>query len=316
MKKEGQSSKKISQRTSLPFDHHDLLDSYLGFIKACTGGTPFIEADGKIHRFDDPSGKPGNKACWYLLHQDGPPCGLVGNWRTGERWKWQPDKPGGRYALQNAVSRSSALAASRQRQLDGQRRQLSAQQQATSLWEASSAAAADHPYLTRKSVSPGHLRCKGSALLAPMIDTSNNLWNLQIIRADGAKRFLKGGRICGLFSLIGSHSVPANGRLYLCEGIATALTIHKSTGKPVAAAMTAGNLKPAAGELYKRYPGLELVVAADNDHRTPGNPGIRHAFDAARTVSCGVVWPRSCGTDCTCTDFNDVANCGVGEGWS
>ncbi|MCB1676730.1 MAG: hypothetical protein KDI01_10590, partial [Halioglobus sp.] len=58
-------------------------------------------------------------------------------------------------------------------------------------------------------------------------------------------------------------------------------------------------------------PGLEMIIAADDDHRTPGNPGITKAREATRLVQGAMTWPTTCQQEgCICTDFNDVASCG------
>ena len=43
-------------------------------------------ADGNIHRLDDPTGRPGNQACWYVLYPQ--PCSyaIFGSWRYGQNY--------------------------------------------------------------------------------------------------------------------------------------------------------------------------------------------------------------------------------------
>lgn len=62
--------------------------------------------------------------------------------------------------------------------------------------------------------------------------------------------------------------------LCICEGWATGATLHQDGSYTVAAAMNAGNLKPVALALRARYPGLELILAGDEDRHTEGNPGL------------------------------------------
>src|SRR5690606_39258212 len=191
---------------------------------------------------------------------------------------------------------------------------LSAQEQAScramALWEGGRSATVGHPYLARKGVPALNVREMAGWLLIPIRDVTGRLVNIQRINGDGTKRFLRDGRITGCFSLVGAPTLPKLGKLYIAEGWATAATVHAETRLPVAAAMNAGNLKPVVLALQEACPALELILAADNDHRTPGNPGITKATEAAQAVGGGLVWPQSCGTDCICTDFNDSANCG------
>ena len=134
--------------------------------------------------------------------------------------------------------------------------------------------------------------------------------NIQYIYPDSKKRFLRGGRITGGFALFG-QSLPDVDELYICEGWATAATIVNTLKIPVVAAMNAGNLQSVAETIRAARPRLALVIAADNDHKTPGNPGITKGSKAARSVQGALTWPSCCmAPDCNCTDFNDIAHCG------
>ena len=54
--------------------------------------------------------------------------------------------------------------------------------------------------------------------------------------------------------------------LYVAEGFATAATVHEATGSAVAVAFNANNLKPVAIALRAKFPNLEIVICADDDH--------------------------------------------------
>ncbi len=312
MYKKGQPSPKTSPRTQAAFNHHDHIKSFREAIYAHTGASPEIVADGKFHRFDDPQGKRQNMACWYVLNVSSIPFGAMGNWRTNEKWCWTATGRKNltfieRIELEEAFTREKA-----RRELQQQADWDDAAHVAHSKWNLSQSASPSHPYLIRKGVPPLKLRTLNGVLLAPIQSTNGELWNLQFIYTNGEKRFLKGGRIRGLFSLIGKDRLPAFGRLYICEGVATAITIHLETNAPVAAALSCGNLEPVAKAIKRAAPELELIIAADNDHQTLGNPGMTKAKEAASNLHCGIVHPSSCGDRCKCTDFNDVANC---ENW-
>jgi putative DNA primase/helicase len=51
-------------------------------------------------------------------------------------------------------------------------------------------------------------------------------------------------------------------------------------------------------------PGGRFTICADNDHRTDGNPGIKHATAAAIAIHARLAIPY--GMDGT--DFNDLMN--------
>ena len=167
----------------------------------------------------------------------------------------------------------------------------------------------DHPYLARKGIKAHHLRQLGNVLLAP-ICWRGNVVNLQRIAADGCKRFLPGGRITGCYCPLGR--IQAGVELLIVEGIATAATLHEQTGKPVAAAMSAGNLLPAGQELKRRYPDVVPIIGGDDDRtkETEGKPnaGKLAAIHAATQLGCGYVlpaWPTD--APMHLSDFNDLA---------
>ncbi|MFZ4539135.1 MAG: hypothetical protein ACOYNV_22855, partial [Propionivibrio sp.] len=53
----------------------------------------------------------------------------------------------------------------------------------------------------------------------------------------------------------------------------------------------AGNLQPVARALRQKFPNLTLVIAADDDAETPGNPGLTAATAAARAVGAALAVP-------------------------
>ena len=283
--------------------------AFLNEVAARLGNAPEALSSGKLARFDDPEGKRGNRACWAVLHLDNRPAGAFGNWRTGEQHTWRASgKP--QTEAEHREMRKVSARASLDRDLQNAKAQRIAAEKARSMWKEAAPASVQHAYLAQKRVPPVAVHELRGELLVPLRDIEGALWSLQRIRQDGSKRFLTGGRVRGLFCLLG-HKLPETGELYLAEGWATAATIARETNLPVAAAMNSGNLKPVAQCIRAARPGLALVIAADNDHRTRGNPGMTAGAEAARAVSGTLTWPRVCmANDCQCTDFNDLANCG------
>ena len=103
-------------------------------------------------------------------------------------------------------------------------------------------------------------------------------------------------------------SLPAD-LIVIAEGSATASTVATQfPGACVLAAIDAGNLEPVARAVRSRYPAVQIVVAADDDRLTPGNPGLTKAREAAAAVGGKLVrpvWPEGAPDDLT--DFNDLA---------
>ena len=59
-----------------------------------------------------------------------------------------------------------------------------------------------------------------------------------------------------------------------------------------------------AETLSQRFPKAELVIAADNDVETPGNPGVTKAEEAASLYGGRVLFPEF--DEPGYTDWNDV----------
>lgn len=184
--------------------------------------------------------------------------------------------------------------------------QAEAAAQAARYWAAGKRASRDHPYLKNKDTAPYHLRqLAGGRLLVPLC-ADGVLVNLQTITTNGDKRFLRGGRVKGCYSPIGT--IEAGRPVYVCEGWATGATLHAHTGAAIACAMNAGNLEAVALALRARFgDSLELIIAGDDDRLSHNNPGRSAATRAALATGALVVfpeWPR--GAPESLSDFNDL----------
>ena len=191
---------------------------------------------------------------------------------------------------------------------DGAKRaqeQAGAAANAHSIWETAPGAPDDHAYLIRKDIAAHGARLHGDALVIPL-RAGGKLHSLQFIGADGSKRFLTGGRVAGCYFSIGNPKGAA--ALCIAEGFATGASIHEATGYPVAVAFNAGNLLAVTQAMRERFPDLPLVVCADHDHQTAGNPGVTKATEAAQAVGGRLGLPDF-GADRPdgATDFNDMA---------
>jgi putative DNA primase/helicase len=262
-----------------------------------------IHDDGKLQRFST-NGKRGDDSGWYCLHADGIPAGSFGCWRSGVQSNWCAK---GEHQLTNAERRAlreSMQVMKRQREADEAQRNESAAVQAAQLWEKAQSAT-DHPYLSKKGIKPHGAKVDADGnLLVAMRDADGKLWNVERINfQEGTKKGLYGGKRIGCYWSIGRPK----GRLIVCEGYATGAAIHEANRDAVAVAFNAGNLEPVAKALRAKYPSLAITVAADDDYKTEGNPGLTKATTAAQAVSGMLavpVFPE--GRPEKATDFNDL----------
>ena len=99
---------------------------------------------------------------------------------------------------------------------------------------------------------------------------------------------MTGGRIAGSYSPLGQLTDV----MLVCEGYATGATLHMATGYSVAVAFNCGNLTAVARALRSKFKTMRILVCADDDSQTPGNPGLTRAREAARSVRGAVIAPR------------------------
>lgn len=260
-----------------------------------------IHADGQLHRFSA-TGKRGDSAGWYVLHADGLPAGVFGCWRSGLTEAWCSKADSAMTQAERDTMRQRVRDAKAKRDSDAQKRQRHAQVAATERWE-SSVRAEQHPYLTAKGIQPYNLSIDGAMLLVPMRDTSGTMHSLQTIAPDGRKRFMAGGRVRGCYHSVGYPDVA----IVVGEGMATMHSVRAATGLAVAAAFSASNLAPVAQALRRKFPTVPIILAADDDHATEGNPGMAAARAAAMAVGGLVVAPQfPADRPRKATDFNDL----------
>lgn len=260
-----------------------------------------IHADGKLHRFPS-SERRGDDSGWYVVHTDGVPAGAFGCWREGLTQHWCSKTSQAMTSVEREAHRQKVEAMRQQREADKTQRQQQAGQFALQRWQAATPAT-EHPYLTAKGVQDHGVKLEGEALLISMRDTVGTLHSLQVIDPEGGKRFQSGGRIKGCYHAIGKPE----GVLIVCEGYATGASIHEATGYAVAVAFNAGNLESVALALHQKCPALRLILAADDDWKTPGNPGMTKATQAARAVGGWVAVPTfPADRPVKATDFNDL----------
>ena len=284
-------------------------EQFAGTIRANLGYAPDPGeiVPGRMIRFAT-SDRKGDDAGWCKLFEDAE-GGVFGCWRQGITETWQ--------ACTNRTQEEQGEFLSRVRQTKGEAAVIEEEirrecrKKSAELWEKGRDVDAKHPYLVAKRIKPHGIKQMRDSLMVPVRDTDGELHGLQFIMPDGAKRFNSGTALTGCYHAMGKP----DGRILIAEGYATGATLHEVTGHAVACAFTAGNLKLLAEALKQKYPDNELVICADDDHATEGNPGLTKAIEAALAVDALLAipnFPPKRGKQDT--DFNDLARLSGAKG--
>ena len=271
-----------------------------------------VVIDDQIHRFST-NDKIGDNAGWYVLKNHGDfTFGAFGDWRTGIQEKWSSKDESQMSEVEKDEMWKEIRRIKKSNEEDRLQKQKKVAEEAERIWGSAELAESDHPYLVRKGVkSYGLKKVKYDGLevlLVPLVDEFGKIWSFQRIYPDqrrADKILLKNGRTSGLYFTIGDLSIQR----VVCEGYATGASIHAATGYCVHVAFNAWNLKAVAQTIRKLHSDVELFIAADDDHKTDGNPGVTKATEAARSSNAIIaipVWSKERGEKDT--DFNDLFN--------
>ncbi len=266
-----------------------------------------IVADGMLRRCQVGDDRRGKKNGWYVLHLDGVPAGSFGSWRTGQTVTWCAKRtdeltPAEAEDHKKRVETARALR-------DGERERLaeSARIKAGKIWGRAGLVDAKHAYIAKKGIKPVNARQIRESVVIPLTDADGVLHSLQFISKSGDKLFLTGGRKQGCFALLSGKSPLVFDKIYLVEGWATGCSVRQATGKNVVVCFDAGNLLSVCEAIRGKHPGAEIVICADDDYLTDGNPGKTKALHAAEMCGAAVALPDF-GEDRPdgATDFNDL----------
>lgn len=265
---------------------------------------------------------------WYVLHEitldDGSTAliGSFGYWFGGDKFS-EKIAPGKGIALsrdQLAAIKAQHAEATRKAEAKRKADAAKAASEAARYWSRC-VVDGQASYLKRKGVQGYGIRFAHSGadgFVVPMQDNHGRTHGLQIIRGKDRGNKLekqywpKGLDKKGKYHLIGG---TPQGVLCIGEGYATCATVHEASKLPVAVAFDAGNLMPVALELHKKYPRTKILIIADDDYLSEGNPGIKAAEAAALAVGGAWVKPdfpfdRE---GKKLTDFNDLATHSLGS---
>ena len=278
-----------------------------------------LNMDDKIERFRVIGDKRSETTGAYRISLEGWPHGWCQNWREGKavRWTFNRDNiKNGELknsltddALKQMIEKSKAHQAEMTKQLESH--QLEASEKAKLLFKnlKTSAQESGQAYLKEKQIKSYGLKLQENNLVVPLYDINGNFKSIQFISPDGTKKFFPEAPIKGAFFSIAKDILkPEKAKelvIIICEGMATGATIYEMTNMPTFAAMNCGNLFEVAKGLKEKFPQFKIVIAADNDHKTKGNPGLTTANEVCKRLKLnGVVFPVFTEND-TGTDWND-----------
>lgn len=153
---------------------------------------------------------------------------------------------------------------------------------AASLWKAARAVVS-HPYLTKKGVQPvntikeiaastaasiiGYEPKSSKGILAGMLllaigKRGNDITTAEFIDENGNKAALRGnGTRSGAYWATGAIKQPTS--VYICEGVATALSVYEATGTHAIASFSNSNMVNVAKAMRQAHPNAEIVLCAD-----------------------------------------------------
>ena len=270
-----------------------------------------VPQDGRWHKANVDGDTKGKNDARIKLFSDGQ-GGHVWNHKGSDRLFFVRDVR--KLSAAELVERKS-LAEQARADAEAERAKLAeeAASKCAELWGIAANVDGGHAYIESKGIKPAGAKQLRDALLIPLRDTDGELRSLQFIQPDASKRFKTGGTVAGCYCALGGKP-GADAPLLICEGWATACSLHEATGYPVAAAMNAGNLLAVAQGLRAKLPDVPMIVCADDDIETIGNPGLTKAREAAQAIGALLAVPdfgpeRPDGS----TDFNDMAvACGRG----
>ena len=237
------------------------------------------------------------KRGWYSLHElrlstgDHVLVGSFGVWRGANANAQKVELRRTELSAEQRAALKARVAedhrqAERARRAEAARAALRAQK----VWELC-ARDGDAPYLQRKGVGAHGVRFSPrGAVVLPMLDAQGRVHGLQFIHAKARHGRDKDYWPAGLAKQgHWFHIGPVpQGVMLVAEGYATAASLFEASGWPVAVAFDAGNLQPVAEAIAKRYRGVRVLICADDDFATDGNPGVTAASSAALAV--GGAW--------------------------
>lgn len=226
---------------------------------------PTLIFDGEIHRFPTDPSKYNDDAGWYsaIEYMKGFKVVCFGDFRKNLSSKFESGSSVGltedeRLEVEYRIEQ-------KKREITEERKRYHNEKarQAEELWNRLPFATVENGYLQRKKILPHNTKTsEDGRLVVPLFNEQGELRSLQFIPSEEGekKKFFTGAETKGCFWWIGD---PDSQKVFLCEGFATASSVHESTGSTVFIAFSCFALAPTARILQEH--GKAVTVVADND---------------------------------------------------
>ena len=262
-----------------------------------------ILADGTLHRFHVSDDKPRSENGWYVFFDNGITAGSFGSWKLGISETWSAKEYRSLTPKERASNATHMARIRKQRDAVQAEMYAECRLKSKNLWEKAHDVDVKHPYIAAKGIKAVGIKQLTDMLLIPVRDYAGTLHGLQFVKPDGSKKFKTGTSMNGNFCCIrGDKSGP----VLICEGYATGATLAEATGYSVAVAFNAGNLALVANLLRRKLPKRKIIICADDDRWTEGNPGVTKATVAAVEARAFLAIPKFNDIETRPTDVNDL----------
>ena len=314
--------------------------------------TPIM--DGVLRRVRADGDKGAQKSGAYVGYLDGAPAGFIQNFKSGfsSNWKYETldilpysdeliySKKAQNLANDNTVFIQKQL--QRENELEDEYKKTA--KILLDEFLAANFAALDHAYFIRKRVykNYGLKQDRFGNLLMPLFDINEKFWSLQRIFPNGNKmigallsseqkkngeKFLSKKRgnffiLSDDIDLYNKNSVQLNiealskyNKIYICEGFATAASVHEACKMPVIVGLDVGNLEFVVQDFSARFCNIHIIIAADNDAKKEKESGFNIGKEKAMQIknnfkNVSVCIPNFNDTEISSgySDFNDLYN--------
>ena len=254
---------------------------------SCIDDISNLVADGKIKRFD--LEKRGDTCLWIAAHEwtykgNTYYSAVWGNWKDGSEYHVNSFSDNPKEAPKEVREQITKAKEENKKAVEDEKAKKN--QSCREKWFPiySRAKLEPHEYLQKKMIEPFLARVdEYGTLLVPIWSHDGSFEGVQRIfrdpvSGDMEKRYSSGIKIQGSFCPFGN--IRNAEFVFVCEGFATAASVHMATGHAAIMAMSANNLLHAARALRAINPNCKIIFAADRDKNGTGEKYAKKACEA------------------------------------